>query len=245
MRRQARRPPLAAAAAPRVTRSPGLELEGIDRRQPQDLCELVERAASCVDERRVTQVFGREPVAVVLAYPALELVSQCGVDEDAGRDRCALRSGQRDAKPQTRGSAAISHALPQIERQDLDDRAVAADELVQVGGNARVLAAFGWRDQQIAAVRPRQQLGVEEIGCDGVRERYRVGANDNRPERGSEFLSELGDHALLRNPRVLVTEQQLSMTHSDDIVVEDAGVDGGGELLREYAVRGIDPVTAR
>ena len=143
-------------------------LERIDRRQMEDLRELVERAPRFVEERRVAQVGGRETVTIVSAHPALELCGKRFVEEHARRNRVAFRGVERDSKPQTCGSAAVAHALPQIERHDLGNRSAVVDECIEVRRDAEIFAALGGSDQQVASCRTRQKLAVEKIGCDGV-----------------------------------------------------------------------------
>ena len=74
---------------------------------------------------------------------------------------------------------------------------------------------------------------------------HRVRGNDDRRKSRSQLGANLCEHRVLLDPGLLVAEEERAVTDGDDVVVKHTGVDCGGELLREHAVRGIDPVTAR
>ena len=63
------------------------ELERVDRRQPQDRGQLVERAPRLVEQRRIGKVRRGHAVAVVAADPRFEVRGERVVEKDARADR--------------------------------------------------------------------------------------------------------------------------------------------------------------
>ena len=168
------------AAAPCLRASP-VQLERIDGRQPQQRRQLVERAARFVEQRRIAQVGGRQPVAIMAADPAVERGIEGGVEEDVRRHRAPVVFRHRHAQPQARRTAAVAHALLQIERHTS-----AIGEAPATSGRAGATssdgAALRRRDEQEATVGQRQQLAVEQVRADGVGQRQFVVADHERRE---------------------------------------------------------------
>jgi hypothetical protein len=119
----------------------------------------------------------------------------------------ALGGSQRDAQPQASRSAAILHALLQVEGHHFPNRAALRDEPVEQRRHRAVPRAFGRSDEEHSSLRPCDQLTVEEISRHRALEGELALAHDERREFGSDALRQALEHRLLVDIRPLVAEE--------------------------------------
>ena len=103
-----------------------------------------------------------------------------------------------------------------------------------------VIAAFGRGDQHHPPVRARQQLTVEEVRRHGIVEADLAGGDHEGRECAAHSRREFRQHSILRHPRLFMTNEHVAVSDGDDVIVEDAGIDGRGVLLREHGARVIE-----
>ncbi len=107
-----------------------------------------------------------------------------------------------------------------------------------------MLAALGRRDEQQTSVGAREQLAVEQVGCHGIRQSNLVVADDDGRERRAELAADFLQHRGLVDVGALVAEQHAAVADRDHVVVEHAGVDRVGILLREDSARRVEAMAA-
>src|SRR4029450_4188550 len=81
--------------------------------------------------------------------------------------------------------------------------------------------------------------------ADGVVETHLVRGHENGVEGRADAGAKLRQHRLLPYPRLLVTQKRRAVADGDHVVVEDAGVDRIGILLRENRARRVETVATR
>src|SRR5438105_8323306 len=108
------------------------------------------------------------------------------VEPDIGSDRRALGLRHYGSQSKARGSAAVFHALAQIECTHLGYRPRIRSDPPKTGRDSRVLDTFRRRDQHHAAVRPGKELTVEKISRDRTIEADFRLAHHDRCKRRTE-----------------------------------------------------------
>src|SRR5947208_867686 len=136
-------------------------LKRIDAAQSEQARELIERAARFHEQSRVGKIRRSESIAIVAGDPGVERRVQRVVQPYLGAHRRALRRRQRNAKAQARRTAAITHALAQIEDAQCCDRAYAIDQSIEVCAHARIVSTFGRSHEVQTAGGAAEKLAVE------------------------------------------------------------------------------------
>lgn len=158
-----------------------------------------------------------------------------------------MREG--DAQAQASGAAAVGHGLLKVLEEDFGDGGAwilgaGVEELADWGE----FAAMGGCDKEAAAIGAREQLGIEQVGLDGVVEGdgglWDLEDAQGGAGEGEELGLQGGERGVAVEECAFMAKQDIVMADRDDIVVKDAGVDGGGVLLQEAALLGRDMVAA-
>ena len=155
---------------------------------------------------------------------------------------------EHHAQAEARRTAAIAHALLQVECDELVDRTSARQHAVQIFGDPWMLATFAGRDEQHRSVGLRQQLAVEEICRHGVLQRHRRRRHGDHAKRDVSVARRALERVERRSrigERELVVEQHVAVADGDHVVVEHARVDCLGTLLREHHAAQVESMEAR
>src|SRR4051812_28892089 len=205
----------------------------------------MEGGAGFVEQVRVAEIAGREVVAVVAANPGFELGQQGWRQEDGLVGGVEFALVEDDAEAEAGGAAAVAHALADVNEVDGFDGGWADDFFDEaVGGGG--FFDFAGGDERRLAIGERDELAVEEVGADGFFEgELAFGGFDHMKlaaamglEAGAEGLEDRG----AIEEGTLVAEEDVEVADGDDVVVEDAGVDGVGVLLDEHRGLIVEPV---
>ena len=137
---------------------------------------------------------------------AIDLLASARVPRD-GADRRALRIGERHAQAKTRRTAAIAHALAQVERAHLAYRSRTGGEPAKVPGDGLILETLRWRDQQHRAIGAGDELAVEEVSRHGAIEARFGLAHDDRRKGRPHARSPRRAQRLARHGGVLMAEE--------------------------------------
>lgn len=135
-------------------------------------------------------------------------------------DRLILLGRQHHPQAQARRTAAVGHALAQIEHPQVGDRVIPGQQLIEVFPDAGMLLRFLRQDKRHAAIRPAQQLAVEQIGGNRLCHRDPAGGNHQR-RKTRHPLRQLLEKRGLVGKGLLMAEQDLTVAHRDDVVMKN------------------------
>ena len=97
--------------------------------------------------------------------------------------------------------------------------------------------ALGGHKQDQSTVRVLDELAVEQVGPNGQVERYFASGHLDQAEglarQGSKCFAQVSDNCCCLDISLFVVEENIAVAGADDIVVENAGINGGGTMPGE------------
>ena len=141
--------------------------------------------------------------------------------EEAPVDRLGIGN---HPQAQAGRSAAVRHGLAHLDRDKPADRAVARGELQQPGPDPIVVFRFEGKDQRHPALGKGNELGVEQIGRNGIGETH-----GGRRHLDDLHLRQQAAQRSIESARLgkglLMGEQDMLVRDRDDVIVERASSD--------------------
>ncbi len=150
-------------------------LEVVETREFEDAREFVEGVPGGCQADGIREFRRREFLRIPPLHPLDEsVVPRFGVEARVVHP-IDVACAEADAKPEACRAATVPHRLAKVEDVDGGDRVrIIADEIVEVRGHRRRVAALAGTDEGHRSVRKRHELGVEEIGPDRILQRHGV-----------------------------------------------------------------------
>ena len=211
-------------------------LKRIERRKLKNAGEGVEGPPGFLKERGICEVGRSELGAVVILDPAFKVLKERLVEEEATFDGGFFGLGKDDPLAEAGGPATVAHAFTEIKAEDLVDRDLRIGEpVLEKGVDGGGFRTFLRGDEEEAFFGEAEELAVEEVGPDGLREAEAGVGNLDEAERGTGKAEKSGRKTLKIGAATgkgsFVRDEDVRVTNGDDIIMEDPRINGGGGLL--------------